>query len=102
VTGGLVVRIGNASGFYGDRPSAFRELLEAGGVDVLTGDYLAELTMLILAHDGVVYHTYSAYAHGCDALWSMWQWLDRAPFGRNEGDMSWFHRHDEYHQNALV
>jgi predicted dithiol-disulfide oxidoreductase (DUF899 family) len=46
--------------------------------------------------DGVVYHTYSAYARGVDALWTMWQWLDRAPLGRNEGDMSWFHRHDEY------
>jgi predicted dithiol-disulfide oxidoreductase (DUF899 family) len=46
--------------------------------------------------DGVVYHTYSAYARGTDALWSMWQWLDRAPLGRNEGDMSWFHRHDQY------
>jgi predicted dithiol-disulfide oxidoreductase (DUF899 family) len=33
---------------------------------------------------------------GCDVLWGMWQWLDRAPLGRNEGDMSWFHRHDEY------
>ena len=51
MTGRQVVRIGNASGFYGDRPSAFRELLEAGNVDVLTGDYLAELTMLILARD---------------------------------------------------
>jgi len=46
--------------------------------------------------DGTVYHTYSAYARGCDVLWGMWQWLDRAPLGRNEGDMSWFHRHDEY------
>jgi len=46
-----MVRIGNASGFYGDRPAAFRELLEAGNVDVITGDYLAELTMLILARD---------------------------------------------------
>ncbi|HEX3487769.1 MAG TPA: DUF899 domain-containing protein [Streptosporangiaceae bacterium] len=46
--------------------------------------------------DGVVYHTYSAYARGLDALWGMWQWLDRAPLGRNEGDLSWFHRHDEY------
>ncbi len=47
----MVVRIGNASGFYGDRPAAFRELLEAGNVDIITGDYLAELTMLILARD---------------------------------------------------
>jgi predicted dithiol-disulfide oxidoreductase (DUF899 family) len=46
--------------------------------------------------DGVVYHTYSAYARGLDALWSMWQWLDRAPKGRNEGDFSWFRRHDTY------
>ena len=45
---------------------------------------------------GDVYHTYSAYARGLDALWTMWQWLDRAPLGRNEGDMSWFHRHDQY------
>jgi hypothetical protein len=42
------LRVGNASGFYGDRYSAFREMLEGGPLDVLTGDYLAELTMLIL------------------------------------------------------
>jgi len=46
--------------------------------------------------DGVVYHTYSAYTRGVDALWNMWQWLDRAPKGRNEGDSSWFRRHDKY------
>ena len=46
--------------------------------------------------DGDVYHTYSAYARGLDALWTMWQWLDRAPLGRNEGDESWFQRHDQY------
>jgi Acyclic terpene utilisation family protein AtuA len=45
------LRIGNASGFYGDRLSAMREMLEGGELDVLTGDYLAELTMLILARD---------------------------------------------------
>ena len=45
------IRIGNASGFYGDRLSAMREMLEGGELDVLTGDYLAELTMLILARD---------------------------------------------------
>ena len=43
------VRIANVSGFFGDRPSAMREQLEGGDVDVITGDYLAELTMLILA-----------------------------------------------------
>jgi hypothetical protein len=45
------IRIGNASGFYGDRFTAMREMLEGGGLDVLTGDYLAELTMLILGRD---------------------------------------------------
>ena len=46
-----VVRIGNCSGFYGDRLSAMREMLEGGPLDYLTGDYLAELTMLILGRD---------------------------------------------------
>ena len=46
-----MIRIGNASGFYGDRLSAVREMLEGGELDVLTGDYLAELTMLILGRD---------------------------------------------------
>jgi predicted dithiol-disulfide oxidoreductase (DUF899 family) len=45
--------------------------------------------------DGVVYHTYSAYARGLDGLWGLYQWLDRAPRGRNETDF-WFRRHDEY------
>jgi predicted dithiol-disulfide oxidoreductase (DUF899 family) len=45
--------------------------------------------------DGVVYHTYSTYARGLDGLWGMYQWLDRAPKGRNETGV-WWHRHDEY------
>ena len=45
--------------------------------------------------DGVVYHTYSAYARGLDGLWGMYQWLDRAPLGRNEHGV-WWRRHDEY------
>jgi predicted dithiol-disulfide oxidoreductase (DUF899 family) len=45
--------------------------------------------------DGVVYHTYSAYARGLDGLWGMYQWLDRAPRGRNETGV-WWRRHDEY------
>ncbi|MEU3481170.1 acyclic terpene utilization AtuA family protein [Streptomyces sp. NPDC033754] len=48
---GVVLRIGNASGFYGDRFDAVREMLTGGELDVLTGDYLAELTMLILGRD---------------------------------------------------
>jgi predicted dithiol-disulfide oxidoreductase (DUF899 family) len=45
--------------------------------------------------DGVVYHTYSTYERGVDALWGMYQWLDRAPLGRNETGF-WWRRHDEY------
>ncbi len=50
--------------------------------------------------DGVVYHTYSAYERGIDGLWGMYQWLDRAPFGRNETGM-WWRRHDEYHSGGI-
>lgn len=46
-----VLRIANCSGFYGDRRSAAREMVEGGPIDVLTGDYLAELTMMILFKD---------------------------------------------------
>ena len=46
-----VLRVGNCSGFYGDRRAAMREMLDGGDLDVLTGDYLAELTMLILGRD---------------------------------------------------
>jgi predicted dithiol-disulfide oxidoreductase (DUF899 family) len=45
--------------------------------------------------DGLVFHTYSAFARGVDILWGMYQWLDRAPKGRNETGM-WWRRHDEY------
>jgi len=45
--------------------------------------------------DGVVYHTYSAYERGLDVLWGMYQWLDRAPLGRNETGF-WYRRHGEY------
>jgi len=46
--------------------------------------------------DGVIYHTYSAYARGVDGIWSMYAWLDRAPKGRNETGGLWWRRHDEY------
>jgi predicted dithiol-disulfide oxidoreductase (DUF899 family) len=50
--------------------------------------------------DGVVYHTYSTYARGLDGLWGMYQWLDRAPKGRNEMGV-WWRRHDEYEARKL-
>ncbi len=45
--------------------------------------------------DGEVYHTYSSYERGVDAIWGMYQWLDRAPLGRNETGV-WWRRKDEY------
>ena len=50
--------------------------------------------------DGVVYHTYSTYARGLDGLWGAYQWLDRAPKGRNERGI-WWRRHDEYDKPSL-
>jgi len=47
--------------------------------------------------DGAVYHTYSTYARGLDGLWGMYQWLDRAPKGRNEQGV-WLRHHDKYEQ----
>ncbi len=49
--------------------------------------------------DGVIYHTYSTYGRGLDGLWGMYQWLDRAPRGRNE-DGPWWRHHDRYGQAA--
>ena len=51
--------------------------------------------------DGVLYHTYSTYARGLDGLWGMYQWLDRAPKGRNETGPWWRH-HDEYDMSGLA
>ena len=66
------------------------------GVDMLT--YLRERPGMsaFALEGGKVYHTYSTYSRGLDALWGMYPWLDRAPLGRNEGDDPWTRRHDEY------
>ncbi len=48
-----------------------------------------------IREDGAIYHIYSAYSRGVDGLWNMYQWLDRAPKGRNETGV-WWRRHDEY------
>lgn len=65
------------------------------GTDGLT--YLRERpgVSAFALEDGVVYHTYSSYARGLDSLWGMFQWLDRAPKGRNQSG-PWWLRHDEY------
>jgi predicted dithiol-disulfide oxidoreductase (DUF899 family) len=60
-------------------------------------DFLAEMPGMsaFVLDGGAVYHTYSAYARGLDALWGAYQWLDRAPFGRSGDDHAWKH-HDTY------
>jgi predicted dithiol-disulfide oxidoreductase (DUF899 family) len=65
------------------------------GTDVATYTRERPGMSAFILEDGVVYHTYSTYARGLDGLWGMYQWLDRAPKGRNETGM-WWRRHDEY------
>jgi predicted dithiol-disulfide oxidoreductase (DUF899 family) len=65
------------------------------GVDAATFMREAPGMSAFALEDGVVYHTYSAYGRGLDGLWGMYQWLDRAPKGRNETG-GWWRRHDEY------
>src|SRR5438105_12025938 len=85
--------IGDSLTKQGEGPVA--DMAAMTGTDVAT--YIRErpgMSAFVL-DDGVVYHTYSAYARGLDALWGMYQWLDRAPRGRNETGV-WWRRHDEY------
>jgi predicted dithiol-disulfide oxidoreductase (DUF899 family) len=69
------------------------------GTDVATYTRERPGMSAFVLEDGAVYHTYSTYARGLDGLWGMYQWLDRAPRGRNEAVLdtgAWWRRHDEY------
>jgi predicted dithiol-disulfide oxidoreductase (DUF899 family) len=68
------------------------------GTDVATYTRERPGMSAFVIEDGIVYHTYSTYARGLDGLWGMYQWLDRAPKGRNEDEGVWWNRHDEYNQ----
>jgi predicted dithiol-disulfide oxidoreductase (DUF899 family) len=81
----------------GDGPLA--EIAAAVGTDTATYTREAPGMSAFAREDGAVYHTYSAYARGMDSLWGMYQWLDRAPKGRNETGQ-WFRRHDEYDKGS--
>ncbi|GAB3791312.1 DUF899 domain-containing protein [Dyella agri] len=89
---------GPSTQFGGEHPvSQFARMC---GTDPFT--YIRErpgMSAFVL-EDGVVYHTYSTFARGLDALWGMYQWLDRAPRGRNEANGIWWRRHDEYVEAA--
>jgi len=80
-----------------DGESLVAQIAETTGTDVPT--YARDLPGMsaFALEDGVVYHTYSTYARGLDGLWGMYQWLDRAPLGRNE-DGFWWRHHDKYAQ----
>jgi predicted dithiol-disulfide oxidoreductase (DUF899 family) len=71
------------------------EMAATTGTDVATYTRERPGMSAFALEDGIVYHTYSAYARGLDGLWGMYQWLDRAPRGRNEPNI-WWRRHDEY------
>jgi predicted dithiol-disulfide oxidoreductase (DUF899 family) len=71
------------------------EMAAASGTDVAAYTRQRPGMSAFALVDGVVHHTYSTYARGLDALWGMYQWLDRAPLGRNEPDIWWRH-HDAY------
>jgi predicted dithiol-disulfide oxidoreductase (DUF899 family) len=68
---------------------------EMTGTDVATYTRERPGVSAFVLEDGVVHHTYSAYSRGVDGIWGMYQWLDRAPRGRNEKGV-WWKRHDEY------
>ena len=76
-------------------PPAGAEFAAMSGVDWATYTREAPGMSAFALEDGVVYHTYSAYERGLDAVWGMYQWLDRAPLGRNETGL-WIRRRDEY------
>jgi predicted dithiol-disulfide oxidoreductase (DUF899 family) len=74
------------------------EMAATTGTDVATYTRERPGMSAVALEDGIVYHTYSAYARGLDALWGMYPWLDRAPKGRNEAAGVWWRRHDEYEE----
>jgi predicted dithiol-disulfide oxidoreductase (DUF899 family) len=76
-------------------PPPVTQLAAMSGTDAPTYSRDRPGLSAFVLEDGVVYHTYSSYARGVDSLWGMYQWLDRAPKGRNETG-AWFCRHDEY------
>ena len=78
-------------------PEPVAELASDVGTDPATYARERPGMSTFVLEDGVVYHTYSAYARGLDCLWGIYQWLDRAPKGRNETGV-WMRRHDEYEQ----
>lgn len=78
-------------------PEEGKKIAATTGTDWATFIQEAPGMSAFVLEDGILYHTYSTYARGLDSLWGVYQWLDRAPFGRNESGL-WMRRHDEYDQ----
>ncbi|MGJ5179137.1 DUF899 domain-containing protein [Bradyrhizobium oligotrophicum] len=78
-----------------DVPAMVAEVAAGTGTDGATFMRDRPGLSAFIVEAGVVYHTYSSYARGLDGLWGAYQWLDRAPKGRNEQGV-WWRRHDEY------
>jgi predicted dithiol-disulfide oxidoreductase (DUF899 family) len=76
-------------------PPIVVDIARGVGVDVATYTRDRPGMSTFVREGDSVYHTYSTYARGLDSLWNMYQWLDRAPKGRNEQGI-WWKRHDEY------
>ena len=93
-------RGGKAPKLSSSAPEGPTEFAAASGTDVDTYTRERPGASAFALEDGVVYHTYSAYSRGVDSLWGMYQWLDRAPKGRNEDGGLWWKRHDEYGDGA--
>jgi predicted dithiol-disulfide oxidoreductase (DUF899 family) len=79
-------------------PAAVVRFAEMCGTDAATYRRDRPGMSAFALEDGVLYHTYSSYARGLDGLWGMYQWLDRAPRGRNEAGRLWWRRRDEYEE----
>jgi len=93
---GVSSRSNEITGNDAEPEAAFEaEIAASAGTDWATYAREAPGMSAFALKDGGVYHTYSAYARGLDGLWGMYQWLDRAPCGRNETGF-WIRRHDEY------
>ena len=76
-------------------PAPVAEIAACCGTDAPTFSRDRPGLSTFVLEDSIVYHAYSTYARGLDAVWGMYQWLDRAPKGRNETGV-WWRRHDEY------
>lgn len=89
--------IGDAMTKEGEGPVA--QIAATTGTDVATYTRERPGMSAFVREDGAIHHTYSTYSRGLDGLWGSYQWLDRAPKGRNETGI-WWRRHDEYEAPA--